>query len=241
METYRSCVYMVLDELKLDSDDSRIEVEHIIFLLNKYRAILTKQRYGKIKKDVPLEYYQIKELGKLSLSPNNTDVRRTFFFEDPIPSILNLHGILLETSISYSTQAEGDYTVNNIDINFISPDRFKYLGENKWLSSMPYATIGYDHRLYISSTVDFLKDKTFRIQAIFETPSDFENTTDGKLDMYFPIEHALLQPIIDLVVKELSNFLYLPKDDENNSADDLSISMSAYRPAKSRANTTIEE
>lgn len=241
METYRSCVYMVLDELKLDSDDSRIEVEHIIFLLNKYRAILTKQRYSKIKRDVPLEYYQIKELGKLSLPPDNTDVRRTFFFEEPIPSILNLHGILLETSISYSTQAEGDYTVNNIDINFISPDRFKYLGENKWLSSMPYATIGYDHRLYISSTVDFLKDKTFRIQAIFETPSDFENTTDGKLDMYFPIEHALLQPIIDLVVKELSNFLYLPKDDENNSADDLSISMSAYRPAKSRANTTIEE
>lgn len=241
METYRNCVYMVLDELKLDSDDSRIEVEHVIFLLNKYRAILAKQRYGKIKKDVPLEYYQIKEMGKLTLPSNNTDVRRTFFFEEPVPSILNLHGILLETTISYSTQEDDNYEVNNIDINFINPDRFKYLGENKWLTSMPYATIGYDHKLYINSTVNFLKDKTFKIQGIFETPSDFEKTTDGKLDMYFPVEQALLQPIIDLVVKELSNFLYLPKDDENNSADDLSISMNAYKPAKSRANTTIEE
>nr|DAV33932.1 MAG TPA: Structural protein [Bacteriophage sp.] len=246
MQTYRECVYIVFDELKLDSDDSRIEVEHIIFLLNKYRAILTKQRYGGAKKDVPLEYYQIWELGQLELPTNNTDVRRTFSFEKPVPSILNLHGVLLETSISYHTAPlEENYTTgyieNNIDVNFINPDRFKYLGYNKWLSSQPYATIGYDHKLYISSTADFLNGKYFRIQGVFENPTDFQDTTDGKLDMYFPVEQALVQPIIDLIVKELGNVLYLPKDGENNSSDDLSIPMGNYQPPKTKSKTTVDE
>ena len=246
MQTYRECVYMVFDELKLDSDDSRIEVEHIIFLLNKYRAILTKQRYGGTKRDVPLEYYQIWELGQLDLPTNNTDVRRTFSFEKPVPPILNLHGVLLETSISYYTAPlEENYTTgyveNNIDVNFINPDRFKYLGYNKWLSSQPYATIGYDHKLYISSTADFLNGKSFRIQGVFENPTDFQDTTDGKLDMYFPVEQALVQPIIDLIVKELGNILYLPKDGENNSSDDLSIPMGNYQPPKTKSKTTVDE
>lgn len=246
MQTYRECVYMVFDELKLDSDDSRIEVEHIIFLLNKYRAILAKQRYGGTKRDVPLEYYQIWELGHLDLPTNNTDVRRTFSFEKPVPPILNLHGVLLETSISYHTAPlEENYTTgyveNNIDVNFINPDRFKYLGYNKWLSSQPYATIGYDHKLYISSTADFLNGKYFRIQGVFENPTDFQDTTDGKLDMYFPVEQALVQPIIDLIVKELGNVLYLPKDGENNSSDDLSIPMGNYQPPKTKSKTTVDE
>lgn len=246
MITYREAVFIVFDELKLSSDDSPWEVEHIIFLLNKYRAILTKQRYGGAKKDVPLEYYQIWELGQLELPTNNTDVRRTFSFEKPVPSILNLHGVLLETSISYHTAPlEENYTTgyieNNIDVNFINPDRFKYLGYNKWLSSQPYATIGYDHKLYISSTADFLNGKYFRIQGVFENPTDFQDTTDGKLDMYFPVEQALVQPIIDLIVKELGNVLYLPKDGENNSSDDLSIPMGNYQPPKTKSKTTVDE
>lgn len=258
MQTYRECVYMVFDELKLDSDDSRIEVEHIIFLLNKYRAILAKQRYGGTKRDVPLEYYQIWDLGYLDLPVNNTDVRRIFSFNKPVPSILNLHGILLETSISYNTapieeeciidgtpgfiyNQSSDFVENNIDVNFINPDRFKYLGYNKWLTSQPYATIGYDHKLYISSTADFLNGKRFRIQGIFENPTDFQESTDGKLDMYFPVEQALVQPIIDLIVKELGNVLYLPKDGENNSSDDISIPMNSYQPPKVRSKTSIDE
>lgn len=258
MNTYRECVYMIFDELKLDSDDSRIEVEHIIFLLNKYRAILAKQRYGGTKRDVPLEYYQIWELGQLDLPANNTDVRRTFSFKKPVPPILNLHGVLLETSISYHTAPLEEHCIidgtplelyiqstsfveNNIDVNFINPDRFKYLGYNKWLTSQPYATIGYDHKLYISSTADFLNGKYFRIQGIFENPTDFQDTTDGKLDMYFPVEQALVQPIIDLIIKELGNVLYLPKDGENNSSDGLSISMGSYQPPKVRSKTTVDE
>ena len=39
MSTYREIVYMVLDELKLESDDAYYTQDHVIFLINKYRAL----------------------------------------------------------------------------------------------------------------------------------------------------------------------------------------------------------
>ena len=56
--TWRQLVYMVLDEIKLTSDDSIINENHVIFLLNKYRTFLLKQRYSDIKKPIPESNYQ---------------------------------------------------------------------------------------------------------------------------------------------------------------------------------------
>lgn len=274
MQTYRECIYMIFDELNLSSDDSKWEVEHLIFLLNKYRAILTKQRYGGSKKDVPLEYYQLLDLGEVPRLGNPNDKRKTYCFNKEIPQILNLNGILLETSISYHVEPPIEDCIicgdeiplydtplvyksciicgvpipvynswsryeDNIDVAFINPDRFKYIGYNKWLTNIPYATLGYDHKIYISSTSNFLKGKYFRIQGVFEVPTDFVDTTEKKLSMYFPVEEALLQPIIDLTVKELQNILFLPNDTINNSADDQHISIEKYALPKRAANTTI--
>lgn len=40
--TWRELIYMINDELKLDSDDSSFNEEHIAFLAGKYRAFLLK-------------------------------------------------------------------------------------------------------------------------------------------------------------------------------------------------------
>ena len=56
--TYNELIYMVLDELKLSSDDSYITPDHVIFLLVKYRSFLLKQRYSDIKKQIPDSNYQ---------------------------------------------------------------------------------------------------------------------------------------------------------------------------------------
>jgi hypothetical protein len=53
MATYRELVYMVLDELKARSDDFYYTEDHIMFLLDKYRAFLLKQKY-RIPKSVVL-------------------------------------------------------------------------------------------------------------------------------------------------------------------------------------------
>ena len=49
---------MVLDELKLISDDSHFREEHILFLLDKYRVFLLKQKYSDIRKEIPDSNYQ---------------------------------------------------------------------------------------------------------------------------------------------------------------------------------------
>jgi hypothetical protein len=59
MNTYSQVCYLVLDELKLTSDDSLYNEEHVIYLLNKYRAFLLKQKYSNdIKKTIPESNYQ---------------------------------------------------------------------------------------------------------------------------------------------------------------------------------------
>lgn len=56
--TYADVVYMILDELKLSSDDSYFNEYHVLMLADKYRAMILKQRYKDIKKTVPYSNYQ---------------------------------------------------------------------------------------------------------------------------------------------------------------------------------------
>ena len=58
MSTYRELTHMVLDELKIISDDSHFQEEHVIFLLDKYRSLILKQKYEKEKKEMPESNYQ---------------------------------------------------------------------------------------------------------------------------------------------------------------------------------------
>ena len=63
------------------------------------------------------------------------------------------------------------------------------------------------------------------VRRFNEEASKLECTTSEEscdiMDKNFPIEDALISPLIELVVKELSGAIYKPKDDENNASDDL--------------------
>ena len=50
--TYREIVYMCLDTLKITSDDSIFNEDHILFLINRYRSILLQQKYSDIRNQV---------------------------------------------------------------------------------------------------------------------------------------------------------------------------------------------
>ena len=58
MTTYREVANMVLDILKLISDDSIFQIEHVIFLMDKFRAVVLKQRYSDVKKEIPESNFQ---------------------------------------------------------------------------------------------------------------------------------------------------------------------------------------
>lgn len=222
MRTYRQLVYLVLDELKLISDDSVFTEDHIIFLLNKYRAFLLKQRYSDVRKEIPLSNYQTLCLsleeheGIEGLPCEGTYMRST----KKIPETMN---------IGQSRIHSDDYF--NGEITYVSRDRMRYVGYNKYLKNIIYASIGPDNYLYFkSSNPQYLYLEKVRMTGIFEDPQaalelqcpdESSDTVCDVLDSTFPIEDALIPPMIELVVKELLGAEYRPKDDSNDANDAL--------------------
>ena len=229
MAKYKEIVSMVLDKLKITSDDSIFTEEHIIFLAGRYRSFLLKQRYyTDLKKQIPESNYQT-----LCLSLEKTEaidglpctggyyLRTT----KPVPTLLPFGNTRFYPAASYF---KGDITA-------VSKDRFKYVGDNKYLQNILYATIGTDSRVYLNSNnPQFLYlegENKLRVTGLFEDAekaSDLECDNQGNpetcdiLDRNFPIEDALITPLIEIIVKELSPSVAAPEDKDNNANDDLS-------------------
>ena len=239
MRTYRQLIYLVLDELKLMSDDSSFTEDHIIFLLSKYRAFLLKQRYSDVRKEVPLSNYQTLCLdleeheGIEGLSCEGTYMRST----KKIPEAM---------SVGQSRVHSGDYF--NGEVTYISRDRLRYVGYNKWLQNIIYATKGPDGYLYLKSSNPQLyyleKIKFTGVFSDAEEASELECEQPEScdiLDKEFPIEDALIPPLTELVVKELSGAIYKPEDSENNATDDLAnLANFLARNVKSNLQKQIE-
>ena len=217
---------MVLDELKVSSDDSTYTEDHIVFLAGRYRTFLLKQRYySDLKKQIPESNYQT-----LCLSLEQAEAIEGLPCEGgyylrttkPIPNLMPF-GI---TRIYPS----GSYYKGNIE--FVTKDRFKFTGHNKWLQNIIYATLDPDGRIYLTSeNPQFLYLQKATLTGIFEDAekaSELECDKDGEtkecdiLERDFPLEDALIAPLIELITHELSPSVAAPEDKENNANDNLS-------------------
>lgn len=219
---------MCLDELKLTSDDSLFNEEHIVFLLKKYRAFLVKKEQDKEKTSSDIasefEYQQIcLDLEKVPAIDGDPCTGGYYLrTTKPIPKILE------------GTKPRVypiDY-FQGTNISYISRDRMRFVGTNPYLRNIIYTSLGPDLHLYLnSSNPQFFYLKKLRMNAIFE---DFDEASDllcdddgtdtscDVLDMEFPIRDYLVPLLIELVVKELSGQKYAPTDTKNNASDDLS-------------------
>ena len=224
MSTYKELVYMCLDELKLYSDDALYTEEHIMFLLGKYRTFLIKQRYSDIKKQIPESNYQTICLDLIevpAISGEPCEGGSYLRSKEKIPFLMKI----------------GNPRVYPIDyyqgeITYVSRDRMRYVGYNKYLQNIIYASLGPDNYLYFKSfNPQFLYLEKVRMTGIFEDtlaaselqcPDENGDTVCDVLDREFPIENALIPQLIQLVVEELTKAEYKPEDKENNSDDDLS-------------------
>ena len=224
MSTYKELIYMCLDELKLYSDDALYTEEHIMFLLGKYRTFLIKQRYSDVKKQIPESNYQTICLDLIEVPAISGEPCEGGFYlrsKEKIPFLMKI----------------GNPRVYPIDyyqgeITYVSRDRMRYVGYNKYLQNIIYASLGPDNYLYFKSfNPQFLYLEKVRMTGIFEDtlaaselqcPDENGNTVCDVLDREFPIENALIPPLIQLVVEELTKAEYKPEDKENNSDDDLS-------------------
>jgi hypothetical protein len=222
MATRAELVYMVQDELKNLSDDQTFTFDHVAFLLGKYRAFLLKQRYADIKKQIPNSNYQT-----ICLSVELTDA--TSICGDGI-YLKSTEKIPFSLSIVQPIVSPIDFFGNQI--TYVNWSRFRFVGNNNFLKKFIYATIGPDNYLYLKSgSPQYMYLENVSISGVFENPDEAIKLSceakSGAQDcnednLQFPIEEALIPPMIQLVVQELTGGLYRPKDNQNNSSDDLS-------------------
>ena len=226
MAKYKEIVSMVLDMLKVTSDDSTYTEEHIIFLAGRYRSFLLKQKYAQdLKKQIPESNYQTLclELEKTEAIDGLPCIGGYYLrTTEEVPTMLPFGVTRLYTSGSYY----------NGEITFVTKDRFKYVGNNKWMQNIIYATLDPDGRIYFnSSNPQFLYLKEARLQGIFESAEEAAelecDSEAGECDILekdFPLEDALIAPMLELILKELSPSVGLPEDKQNDANDGLSPS-----------------
>lgn len=224
MATYRSIVYMALDELKLISNDNTYTPEHLIFLADNYRALLLDRRYRDARKgEVTRSNYQeiCLDLIEVPAIPGTSCTGVYLRSTKKIPSVMNI-GIRHIYPVDYFTSEH---------ISYIPLERMPYVGHNQWLANMIYVTKGPDDYLYLKSlNPQFLYLKKLKVDAVFQDAREVnsllcENRIDGNcdiLDTEFPIEEILIGPLIQMMVQELSGARYAPTDTANDSKDNMS-------------------
>lgn len=118
--TYREIVFAITDSLKIFSDDSVWETDHLIYFANKYRALLVKQRYLDRKKEIPTAFYQ-----RLNVIFDTEYYRGDIYKSSKqIPNAID-NGLLH----SYTYLSPNG--ISSMNFNFINPQRFKVVGYNK--------------------------------------------------------------------------------------------------------------
>lgn len=221
MSTFREAIYMVLDLLKLQSDDAFYTEEHVAYLLDKYRAYVLSAKQDEDKSG-PLSdsNYQTLELDLEKYMPVEECSQFGVYLRsvNEIPDIIDICNPRIYAP---------DYFTG--EITFVSPERFKYVNSNKYTKNFIYGTIGDDNKLYLKSCNPqaYYLEKV-NIRGIFESAVDISEyiadnsgSCDDWLDMEFPIQADLIGLVIDYVVKVLSNSVYKPTDNNNDAHDNL--------------------
>lgn len=224
MTTYREAIYMCNDLLKGMSDSFTYTEEHIAYLLDKFRALLLKQRYGNDpKKHVPYSNYQTLEV----TFNNSTEVKPTIKSDNQIP-------YMLQIGIPRIITPDNDYYEYRFE--FTSRERLPFVGNNRFTSRINYCAISEDNYVLYKTrpeqwvNIDGIKvtPSKFAIVGIFENPREvldevsFKEGTNytHEWDRNIPIEESLITTLIEMVVKELAGSVYRPNDDVNNNRDD---------------------
>lgn len=238
MTTWKELVYIALDSLKIHSDDSKFTEDHVIFLLSKYRAFVLNQTYAKAGKSISDSNYQTINMDLIKSSIIDKEVCGNSIYlrsNTTIPNILHI----------------GNPKVYPIDyfkgeITFITKERMKYVGNNRFLQNIIYCSYGTNDYLYLkSSNPQFKYLKKAEFYAIFENPIEVYNLEDSEiniLDRVFPVEDNLIPAILEYVMKDLTNGIYKPSDNTNDAQDALS-DLAGYlrRNMKSQFQKQIDE
>lgn len=213
-------IYMVRDLLKLSSDDSYITSQHILFMLEKFRAYVLKSKYEDDEASVPdtnkSEITVELELVSDNLGYSGIPLLRS---KEPLPSDMIFDYITVRTN----------KLTGNPNIVYVPFSRFSYVGNNKYLKNIIYWTIDDDDYILVKSCnplFEYLRE--FKIEGVFESPmkvAERECSCKGLEvnydDVDFCLEDDLVQLVVQYVMNTFQNSIYKPQDEDNNTNDDL--------------------
>ena len=220
MSTYKEIAYMISDELKLSSDDSIYTIDHILFLMDKYRATMLKKEYLNLNKVIPQQNVQII---CLPLEKTNFGLACSGNFGVYLKSTSALPKVVLPASIEVYP---ADWMRKEQFIH-VSRERMQYVGVNKRYYNFIYNSIGPDFHLYLrSNNPQFLHLDTIKVGGVFEDTRtvgnmECDNSTCDVMDREYPLESALVPVLISYIVKEIGDVLYNPSDENNDANDQL--------------------
>lgn len=228
MSTYREVVSMALDELKMASDDAYFTEGHIIFLLGKFRAFMLKKEYGDAtnsygrqsiaaRKYVPESNYQTLclDLETVDAHPGLCERGKMVRSVEKLPQVLH---------VGIKSVYPRDYYGGGI--TYVERERMRHVGHDRWRSNVIYASVGPDGHMWLkSANPQFLYLKKARFTAVFEDADKAaemgcDGITCDILDSDFPLEEALISPVIQMTVAELARPAMVPEDKSNNANDD---------------------
>ena len=159
-----------------------------------------------IKKDSKYLYYTNTERpeGDVEEPLNNSTKYYISSFEIPFTLQLGIPRVTIS-----------DYY--DITFDFISRERFPFVGYNKYLKNIRYCCVDQNNLLKVlPKENDDLT--TIQLTAIFENPREL--FSNDYLDESIPIEEGLVNNLIEMVVQKISGSMYIPNDDQNNAKDD---------------------
>jgi len=221
--TKREIIYTVFEKLKVFSDDTKITEELVSSLIDTKRAMLLKQQYANKGWHMPIDIKQ-----ELCIGLELVDKVSGY----------SCGGKILATSVSLPKSIkikgkEGPLNVRKsdstvIELNIVAIERVPYLFENKFTQHLTYCAVDFDGRLYLISKDNkhrFLK--SIKVTDVYEQPDIANelmcNETDMSIDVWdidYPIEGAMADVVVDLVMKDLTRSLAIPGDVINNATDD---------------------
>lgn len=226
--TYKELGNLVMDLVKLYSDDSDLTMEHIFGLASPYRAMLLYQKYEQSntwKKPSESNYQTIAVHLKNVSNMNICNKPYLLMSVEKIPKKLDVGTASL-------------FTANLMDasISVVSMNKLRFVGNSRFNTNQIYAAFDGNY-LYVTSsnpTIQYLEK--IGISGIFEDveeaaelavemdgcmTSDSSEDTCDPWDKEFPLEAELMPQMIDYLLKEIVGAAYRPEDPQNNANDDL--------------------
>lgn len=245
MATFGEIAYMVLDQMKELADDSYFTEEHVIFLASHMRNLLLERKYKNSRNQTftPMSDENTQEiclnLEPAEMLPAGCSGMWLHSIEE-IPDTVNVSNTTLSV-VSDMIQST---------VTFIPPERMPYVGFNRWLKNILYASKSNDGHLYITgSNPQFMYLDKVRMSAVFSDPRkaaelSCDPDNNGKcniLEMNFPLESALIPSCIELTVQELMGSRYAPEDKKNDAKDGLAdASVTQQRHPRPVENSTYK-